>query len=243
MTNEKGIVKSCESCGDNKCKDEGKNTSFCGYWQPKPEVKQEVKDRGECNMSCKSPKPTADKERVEPKRGSCEVGVQPCDNFKPEMTGEHEDAHQCPECLGVRKFCLNCHSDHHENGWESCTCDCEICKEARKQSADKVEITLNNSFTPSNVRCSKCGKNTYYVGDMPVGGWAKGTEPYCTCVADKAEQEHDNKIRQEERDRIVGIIHLEKNKEEPTAENMERRYILATLIQKIQEDKTNGTGK
>ena len=29
--------------------------------------------------------------------------------------------------------------------------------------------------------CSKCGKLTYYVGDIPEGGFIVGCEPYCTC--------------------------------------------------------------
>lgn len=29
--------------------------------------------------------------------------------------------------------------------------------------------------------CKKCGKPFIYIGDVPEGGFIKGSEPYCTC--------------------------------------------------------------
>lgn len=49
-------------------------------------------------------------------------GKQPCQNMK---RGEGSvpgvlNLHQCPICEGERTWCENCHTDHHEHGWETC---------------------------------------------------------------------------------------------------------------------------
>lgn len=60
-------------------------------------------------------------------------GQQPCDNYTPKMDGngyaEWENVHECycghskgKNCEGLVSFCLNCHSDHHSNGYQSCQC-------------------------------------------------------------------------------------------------------------------------
>lgn len=33
--------------------------------------------------------------------------------------------------------------------------------------------------------CPKCGKPYVYTGDVPPGGFIKGSEPYCTCNENK----------------------------------------------------------
>lgn len=55
------------------------------------------------------------------------VGRQPCDNFLRGDAdiaalgeGNHMNLHQCPKCEGNRAWCDNCHSDHHDGGWETC---------------------------------------------------------------------------------------------------------------------------
>ena len=61
-----------------------------------------------------------------------------------------------------------------------------------KDNPDKggyEEGYLNYNTTSINSPCAKCGKFYHYVGDIPIGGWVKGTEPYCTCARDEAEKE------------------------------------------------------
>lgn len=36
-----------------------------------------------------------------------------------------------------------------------------------------------------NSTCPKCHKPYIYYGDVPEGGWTKGSEPYCTCSEEK----------------------------------------------------------
>jgi hypothetical protein len=52
------------------------------------------------------------------------IGRQPCQNFRPQIEANEyaqwENRHECPRCGKTRSFCLNCHSDHHEDGWETC---------------------------------------------------------------------------------------------------------------------------
>lgn len=43
---------------------------------------------------------------------------QPCERFW--EVNSNFNCHQCPKCLGTRRFCENCHSDHHDNGWKRC---------------------------------------------------------------------------------------------------------------------------
>ena len=45
-------------------------------------------------------------------------GGQPCPAFCRGDDDPHD--HYCPTCDGLRAFCANCHSDHHEAGWETC---------------------------------------------------------------------------------------------------------------------------
>ena len=53
-----------------------------------------------------------------------EIGNQPCDNFKPQI--EHHEqgcwtnVHECYKCGGKVSFCMNCHFDHHDGGYETC---------------------------------------------------------------------------------------------------------------------------
>lgn len=50
-------------------------------------------------------------------------GQQPCNDFKAaEVSPFHGGAisHWCPKCDGNRSFCDNCHTDHHQGGWENC---------------------------------------------------------------------------------------------------------------------------
>ncbi len=42
---------------------------------------------------------------------------QPCQDFQP---GGMYSVHECPECYGVRRECVNCGRDHHDGGWNSC---------------------------------------------------------------------------------------------------------------------------
>jgi hypothetical protein len=55
------------------------------------------------------------------------VGNQPCQNFLRGDAdiaalgeGNRRNLHQCPVCEGNRAWCDNCHTDHHDNGWETC---------------------------------------------------------------------------------------------------------------------------
>lgn len=42
----------------------------------------------------------------------------------------------------------------------------------------------NVSTLDSSEFCPKCHKPYFYVGDVPIGGFPKGLEPYCTCPYD-----------------------------------------------------------
>lgn len=57
--------------------------------------------------------------------GIYEDGRQPCDKLKrgrsDTICPEIPNVHQCPTCWGRRTWCDNCHMDHHEYGWESCS--------------------------------------------------------------------------------------------------------------------------
>lgn len=55
------------------------------------------------------------------------IGRQPCDDFLRGDAdiaalgeGNRRNLHQCPKCEGNRAWCDNCHSDHHDGGWETC---------------------------------------------------------------------------------------------------------------------------
>jgi hypothetical protein len=49
---------------------------------------------------------------------------QPCQNYIPPDWEQESpygpQPHQCPECGGIRYFCGNCNTDHHEGGWWGC---------------------------------------------------------------------------------------------------------------------------
>lgn len=34
--------------------------------------------------------------------------------------GNRSNVHQCPVCEGNRTWCENCHTDHHDGGWDTC---------------------------------------------------------------------------------------------------------------------------
>lgn len=60
-------------------------------------------------------------------KGMFEVGKQPCQNFKEQETYYGLQTHDCygstppnDPCKLSVSFCLNCHTDHHENGYETC---------------------------------------------------------------------------------------------------------------------------
>ena len=46
------------------------------------------------------------------------AGSQPCNNFIPST--DDPQPHECPDCLGKRRFCTNCNRDHHDGGWWGC---------------------------------------------------------------------------------------------------------------------------
>lgn len=55
------------------------------------------------------------------------VGEQPCQDLLrgdadiPALgDGNRRNVHQCPICEGNRTWCDNCHTDHHDGGWETC---------------------------------------------------------------------------------------------------------------------------
>jgi hypothetical protein len=58
------------------------------------------------------------------------IGHQPCNDFKPDRDGNEygswENLHSCmqPKCEKTVSFCMNCLKDHHEDGYEACTCEC-----------------------------------------------------------------------------------------------------------------------
>ena len=65
--------------------------------------------------------------------GKYEIGEQPCKEFKPKdgvfpgMGNEHscfgpwdEARHGKVRCEGTVSYCMNCHRDHHERGYEAC---------------------------------------------------------------------------------------------------------------------------
>ena len=51
-------------------------------------------------------------------------GEQPCQNLLPAIEGngfgQWENVHICPTCGLERQFCMTCHNDHHQYGWECC---------------------------------------------------------------------------------------------------------------------------
>jgi len=63
-------------------------------------------------------------------RDSFTIGHQPCDKFIPAKDGNEygmwDDLHACmqKECGKTVSYCLNCHKDHHEDGYEACTYKC-----------------------------------------------------------------------------------------------------------------------
>lgn len=55
------------------------------------------------------------------------IGRQPCQNLLRGDAdiaalgeGNRMNVHQCPICEGLRTWCDNCHTDHHDGGWETC---------------------------------------------------------------------------------------------------------------------------
>ncbi len=55
------------------------------------------------------------------------VGSQPCGHFLRGDAdiaalgiGNRSNLHWCPVCSGYRAWCDNCHTDHHDGGWETC---------------------------------------------------------------------------------------------------------------------------
>lgn len=48
---------------------------------------------------------------------------QPCPEYKGDGCGDLYNVHECPLCGGERRFCNNCATDHHQNGWNSCNHD------------------------------------------------------------------------------------------------------------------------
>ena len=55
------------------------------------------------------------------------IGKQPCADFKAQRDGneygEWDNRHECFGSKGCTKrvsFCVNCHTDHHEDGWAEC---------------------------------------------------------------------------------------------------------------------------
>jgi hypothetical protein len=62
-----------------------------------------------------------------------ETGWQPCKEFNPQEGLYGMNTHQCmqPDCDKTVSFCLSCNTDHHEDGYEACTCECH--KSLRKQ--------------------------------------------------------------------------------------------------------------
>ena len=49
-----------------------------------------------------------------------------------------------------------------------------------KEGDEKI-VSSNYVHTYEDGNCTKCGKPYYYVGDIPEGGFPRGSEPYCTC--------------------------------------------------------------
>ncbi len=58
------------------------------------------------------------------------IGNQPCLDYKPTRDIYGANVHECfcpfidgqPKCGKQVSFCENCHTDHHENGSETCLC-------------------------------------------------------------------------------------------------------------------------
>jgi len=64
---------------------------------------------------------------------------------------------------------------------------------------------MENGTIYTSGTCSKCGKLPYYVGDIPMGGFMVGSEPYCTCgtlICDKCGQRYIPKCEHETKDII-----------------------------------------
>lgn len=61
-------------------------------------------------------------------------GNQPCFDFNSGKHGlsnmpESGWQHQCPKCGKGLSFCINCMSDHHEDGWDKCQpIHCDLCQ-------------------------------------------------------------------------------------------------------------------
>lgn len=95
---------------------------------------------------------------------------QPCGQFTPfesEFWGVVR--HQCPDCLGMRIFCISCNRDHHMGGWNTCNpvrirksaCNHSECRTIRESWSHIWRKRLNSSSTEGNQMDSKYGKIAY----------------------------------------------------------------------------------
>lgn len=59
---------------------------------------------------------------------------QPCANFRsPDWEQYPPQPHECPRCGGTRYFCMNCSTDHHKGGWNTCAVDRDCAHPACKE--------------------------------------------------------------------------------------------------------------
>lgn len=100
--------------------------------------------------------------------GSFSIGEQPCDNFKGAQDGNAhgiwENRHQCMTCeVGTVSFCENCSSDHHIDGWDSCSKgikdSCEFIGKATDTDPYEIRkllstliVNLLNTRTPGAIK-------------------------------------------------------------------------------------------
>jgi hypothetical protein len=73
-------------------------------------------------------------------RDEYSIGKQPCNTFTPSLEANEcamwENEHECYKCGGDVSFCLNCSTDHHRNGYDTC-----------KDKVDKKQIVETESQT------------------------------------------------------------------------------------------------
>jgi hypothetical protein len=74
-----------------------------------------------------------------------ESGKQPCEDFNPGPGSESMyNYHECPGCPGTRRWCVNCSSDHHSSGWDTCFAHERAARVAAEGECANLKLELSN---------------------------------------------------------------------------------------------------
>lgn len=93
------------------------------------------------------------------------VECQPCNNFVESESSllpyGGYSTHGCPECggEGVRRFCDNCHRDHHKNGW----CTCYKTQNTKLREQLRIALMELERLASGNWGISPSGQSTNYI--------------------------------------------------------------------------------